>query len=216
MTRSADPRFPLPDELLVYGVRSRYAAEFDEMLSRWGHRGVRFVDNYPDGPAPPEVAPIVDVDDVEAGPGVGVVVPAFDPDVRRRVVADASRRGFTDFPVLVDPTSVVARSARLGEGTTVNAGVVIAAGTVLGRFVAVNRSSSIGHDGVIGDFVSLGPGCVLAGHITIGAGAFVGAGAVLRPHVHVGEGAVVGAGAVVVRDVAPGVTVAGNPARPLG
>ncbi len=43
----------------------------------------------------------------------------------------------------------------------------------------------------------------------------VGANAVIIGPVTVGEGAIVGAGAVVTRDVACGVVVAGNPARPL-
>ena len=51
--------------------------------------------------------------------------------------------------------------------------------------------------------------------VSIGADVWMGAGAVVLPGVTVGDGAVVGAGAVVTRDVAPGVTVAGNPARPL-
>jgi acetyltransferase-like isoleucine patch superfamily enzyme len=41
----------------------------------------------------------------------------------------------------------------------------------------------------------------------------IGANTTLLPGVRIGRGALVGAGSVVVRDVAPGAVVAGNPAR---
>ncbi len=50
---------------------------------------------------------------------------------------------------------------------------------------------------------------------TIDAGASIGGGATILPGVRIGAGACVGAGAVVTRDVAAGVTVAGNPASIL-
>ena len=46
-------------------------------------------------------------------------------------------------------------------------------------------------------------------------GASLGSGAVVLAGVRIGAGALVGAGAVVTRDVAPGTTVAGQPARLL-
>ena len=47
----------------------------------------------------------------------------------------------------------------------------------------------------------------------IEAGASIGGGATLLPGVRVGAGAMVGAGAVVTKNVPPGATVVGNPAR---
>lgn len=44
-------------------------------------------------------------------------------------------------------------------------------------------------------------------------GASIGAGSVILPGVTIGEGATVGAGSVVTKDVPPGTTVLGNPAR---
>ncbi|SFE18159.1 sugar O-acetyltransferase [Roseivivax sediminis] len=51
--------------------------------------------------------------------------------------------------------------------------------------------------------------------VTIGRDVWLGAGAILLPGVSIGDEAIVGAGAVVTRDVGPGTTVGGNPARPL-
>ena len=49
--------------------------------------------------------------------------------------------------------------------------------------------------------------------VTIGANVWIGGGALILPGVTVGDDAVIGAGAVVTRDVRPGATVVGNPAK---
>ncbi len=51
--------------------------------------------------------------------------------------------------------------------------------------------------------------------IRIGSNVWIGGGAIILPGVTIGDDAVIGAGAVVTRDVARGVTVVGNPARPV-
>jgi maltose O-acetyltransferase len=50
--------------------------------------------------------------------------------------------------------------------------------------------------------------------IHIGRNVWIGGGAIILPGVTIGDDALIGAGSVVTRDVAPGATVAGNPARP--
>jgi maltose O-acetyltransferase len=52
--------------------------------------------------------------------------------------------------------------------------------------------------------------------VSVGERAFVGIGAVVLPNVSIGADCVVGAGAVVTRDVPPGTTVVGIPARLVG
>jgi len=51
--------------------------------------------------------------------------------------------------------------------------------------------------------------------VTIGADVWVGGGAILLPGITVGDGAIIAAGAVVTRDVAPGIRVAGTPAKAI-
>lgn len=50
--------------------------------------------------------------------------------------------------------------------------------------------------------------------INIGGNVWIGAQAVILPGVTIGADAIVGAGSIVTRDVPPGITVVGNPARP--
>jgi len=51
--------------------------------------------------------------------------------------------------------------------------------------------------------------------VTIGCDVWIGGGAIILPGVSIGDGALIGAGSVVTRDVPGGMTVVGNPARPV-
>ena len=51
--------------------------------------------------------------------------------------------------------------------------------------------------------------------VTIGKNVWIGAGAVILPGVEIGDDAVVGAGTIVTKSVGAGMTVVGNPARPI-
>lgn len=139
---------------------------------------------------------------------------AFGPEARRRQLRLALERGVEPAPGLADPTAIVSKTCRVGDGTWLNAGVIVGGATFIGDAVFVNRGANIGHHNLLADGVSVGPGVVTAGNVRIGTEAVIGAGATLLPHIRVGDGAVVAAGAVVREDVEPGGFVAGVPARP--
>jgi acetyltransferase-like isoleucine patch superfamily enzyme len=61
----------------------------------------------------------------------------------------------------------------------------------------------------------LGPHALSQGRVTVQEGANLGVGVSVAPGVVIGAWSTVGAGAVVIRDVEPGSTVVGVPARPI-
>jgi sugar O-acyltransferase (sialic acid O-acetyltransferase NeuD family) len=85
--------------------------------------------------------------------------------------------------------------------------------TKIGQFFHCNIYSYVAHDCEIGDFVTFAPNVQCNGGVKIGNDVYIGSGAILRDHITIGAGAVIGMGAVVTKDVPPGATVVGNPAR---
>jgi sugar O-acyltransferase (sialic acid O-acetyltransferase NeuD family) len=116
----------------------------------------------------------------------------------------------------IHPGAVISPRATIGPGVFIAAGCVVAPDAVIQDLAFLNANCSIDHDCQIGVAAQLSPGVTLPGGVVVGDSAFIGAGAVVLPGKRIGVGAVVGAGSVVTRDVADGVTVAGNPARPFG
>lgn len=104
-------------------------------------------------------------------------------------------------------------------------GIEIHPGACLGRRLVIDHGMGlvIGETAEIGDDCILFHGVTLGGvkferrkrHPTLGRQVIIGAGAKILGPVNIGDGARVGANAVVTKDVAPGTTVVGNPAKIL-
>ena len=105
-------------------------------------------------------------------------------------------------------------------------GIEIHPGVQIGRrfFIDHGMGVVIGETSVIGDDVTLYHGVTLGGvtwspgkrHPTLGDGVVIGAGAQVLGPITVGRDARIGANAVVLKDVPPGATMVGIPARAAG
>ena len=108
----------------------------------------------------------------------------------------------------------------MGKGSIICGFVHLTSNIKIGKGFHANIYSYIAHDCVIGDFVTFAPRVSCNGNVHIEDHAYIGTGAMLRQGTPdkpliIGKGAIVGMGAVVTKDVPAGVTVVGNPARPL-
>ncbi len=116
---------------------------------------------------------------------------------------------------VIHPSATVSPAAEIGQGVFIGANVMIAPKAKIGDGVICNNGCAIEHECIVGAYAHIATGAVLSGKVTIGEGALIGANAVVKFGKTVGPWAIVGCGAVVIRDVADGLIVAGNPAKRL-
>lgn len=122
---------------------------------------------------------------------------------------------------------VILAGAKIGQDCNICSHCLIENDVVVGDRVTIKSGVQLWDGLRVGDDVFIGPNVTFTNDkypksrntnfalamTRIEAGASIGGGATLLPGVRIGTGATVGAGAVVAKDVPPGATVVGNPAK---
>lgn len=148
-----------------------------------------------------------------------VVLAIADGGIREKLAGKCSEAGVKFFSAVANNV-VLMDAVDIGDGAILSPFVTITSNVKIGCGFHANIYSYVAHDCVIGDYVTFAPSVCCNGNVVIEDHAYIGTGAILRqgrpgnPLV-IGRGAVIGMGAVVTKNVPAGITVVGNPARPL-
>lgn len=142
------------------------------------------------------------------------VVAIGSPTARRRVVERLDEGGL-QAATLVHPAATLGQPVRVGEGSIICAGSRVTTNISLGRHVHLNPNTTVGHDTTLGDFVSMNPAASVSGDCSIEEQVLIGVSAAILNGLQVGARATIGGCACVVKDVEPGQTMVGVPAKPL-
>ena len=117
--------------------------------------------------------------------------------------------------------NVIHRTARLltnvviGKGNFIGADTVIGNDVVIGNYNMIQSYTIIGHDVRMGDFNRIDTRVTCVGGVVIEDEVIIHTSAVINHKVTVGSKSRVAALSFVIKDVKPGTTVIGNPAKRL-
>jgi sugar O-acyltransferase (sialic acid O-acetyltransferase NeuD family) len=133
----------------------------------------------------------------------------------RRGVIDALGIAPERFATVIHPFARVSPLAKIGRNVLIMAGAVVTSNAVIGDHVCVLPNTVIHHDVNVGAWTLIGASVTIAGSTVIGENCYIGSGTCVMNGLSIGEGSLIGLGSNVIRNVAAGRTVAGNPARVL-
>ena len=135
-----------------------------------------------------------------------------DIQAKKRCINKILDRG-GEFITLIHPTASVSEGTTIGRGCMISARAGIGTEGSVGDFCLIQDNAIIGHDVHVGNFCRIDCNVVLIAGVSLDDDVCIHTSSVINHNVRIGEGATVGALSFVIRNVKPGTTVQGNPAK---
>lgn len=145
---------------------------------------------------------------------IEVIVAIGEPAVRKKLYQKVKKLNLK-LATLVDPSSIISPTAKLGEGVIVAPYCSVSSSVIIGDNVAINTSSIVGHDIAIGDHTVLSSFVNVGGDCSVGHSSYLGMGVQIMQGLTIGSESILGMGSVVFKDIPDDVIAMGNPARPI-
>jgi len=114
---------------------------------------------------------------------------------------------------VIDSTSIISTGAVIGAGTVICEFSTIHCNVNIGKSVLIQPYCDVGHDIIIGDYSVMSSNCTPGGQSVFGKRVYMGMNAASKEKLVIGDDVIIAMGAVVFKDIEPGATVVGNPAR---
>lgn len=109
------------------------------------------------------------------------------------------------FPVICDPSAIIAQNVIIEEGTFIGKGAIVNTEAHIGKMCIINTGAIVEHDCCIDDFSHIAVGTVLCGGVKVGKETFIGANATVIQEKIIGDKCIVAAGSVVRKNIGQGV-----------
>lgn len=134
------------------------------------------------------------------------------PGPRRKLYEQCKKIGY-EFPNILDKSSLLSDTLKMGEGNFIGKGVLINSNVIIGNGTIINTGAIIEHNCRIDDFVHIGPGSVLCGNVLVMANSHIGAHSTIIQGVTIGNDTLIGAGSLVIKNISSNKLAYGSPAK---
>jgi sugar O-acyltransferase (sialic acid O-acetyltransferase NeuD family) len=157
---------------------------------------------------------VITLDSIPKTSNVGFLIGIGNPDAREKFsnMLEADERVVCS---LIHPSVIFGSRSEFQAGTIIGPNSSVSVDVSIGKAVLIGVGTNLGHDVEIGNYSTILGSNVINGDVKIHDKVTIGAGAVVHPNLVIESDSKVGIGSVVIKHVARGSTVFGNPAREI-